>query len=117
MLKGLGALGDIGKMMKQAQEMQAKMAELQEKLETIEVEGVAGAGMVRAICNAKGTLRNVFVDPSLLKPEEGEVMQDLIVAAVADAQEKARERAQQEMQSVTSEMGLPMPPGGGMFGA
>lgn len=113
MFKGLGALGDIGKVMKQAQEMQAKMAELQERLETIEVEGVAGAGMVRAVCTAKGMLKAVRIDPSLMKPDEAEVAQDLIVAAVADAQEKARERSQQEMQEITA--GLPLPPG--MFGA
>lgn len=115
MLKGLGGLGDIGKMMKQAQEMQAKMAELQQKLESIEVEGVAGAGMVRAVCTAKGVLKAVTIDPSLMKPEEAEVAQDLIVAAVSDAQAKAQERAQAEMQELTSSMGLPLPPG--MLGA
>lgn len=115
MLKGLGALGDIGKMMKQAQEMQAKMAELQEKLETIEVEGASGAGMVKAVCTAKGALKSVTVDPSLLRPDEAGVVQDLLVAAVNDAQEKAKARAQAEMQELTAGMGLPMPPG--MFGA
>ena len=114
MLKGLGALGDIGKLMGQAQEMQAKMAELQERLETIEVEGAAGAGMVRAVCTAKGALKSVSIDPSFLKPDEATVVQDLIVAAVNDAQEKARERSQQEMQQLTADMGIPMPPG--MFG-
>lgn len=112
MLKGLGGLGDIGKMMKQAQEMQAKMAEMQERLETIEVEGSAGAGLVSAVVSAKGTLRSVRVDPSLMKPEEAEVAQDLIVAAVNDAQEKAKQRAQEEMQALTA--GLPIPPG--LFG-
>ncbi|MEL6979882.1 MAG: YbaB/EbfC family nucleoid-associated protein [Pseudomonadota bacterium] len=111
-LGGLGGLGDIGKMMKQAQEMQAKMAELQQKLETIEVEGSSGAGLVTAICTAKGALKSVTIDPSLMKPEEAEVAQDLVVAAVTDAQEKARERSAQEMQELTQ--GLPIPPG--MFG-
>ena len=115
MLKGLGGLGDIGKMMKQAQEMQAKMAELQERLETIEVEGVAGAGMVKAVCSAKGVLKSVVIDPGLMKPEEAAVVQDLVVAAVSDAQEKARERSQAEMQELTAGMGIPLPPG--MFGS
>ncbi|MEM9723971.1 MAG: YbaB/EbfC family nucleoid-associated protein [Pseudomonadota bacterium] len=112
MLKGLGGLGDIGGMMKQAQEMQAKMTELQQRLETIEVEGASGAGMVKAVCTAKGALKSVSIDPSFLKPDEAAVVQDLIVAAVTDAQEKARERAQREMQELTA--GLPLPPG--MFG-
>ena len=115
MLKGLGALGDIGKVMKQAQEMQGKMAELQQRLETIEVEGASGAGMVRAVCTAKGVLRRVDIDPSLIKPDEAAVIQDLVVAAVNDAQDKARDRAQEEMQKLTADMGLPLPPG--MFGA
>ncbi|MEO0717786.1 MAG: YbaB/EbfC family nucleoid-associated protein, partial [Pseudomonadota bacterium] len=93
MLKGLGALGDMGKIMKQAQEMQAKMAEMQERLEAIEVEGSAGAGMVTATCTAKGALRGIALDPSMMKPEDKEVLEDLIVAAVNDAQEKAKERA------------------------
>ena len=109
MLKGLGALGDIGQMMKQAQEMQAKMAEIQERLETIEVEGAAGAGMVTAVCTAKGALRRVAIDPSCLGSEDKEVLEDLIVAAVNDAQAKAQARAQDEMKELTA--GLPLPPG------
>lgn len=109
MFKGLGALGDVGKMMKQAQEMQEKMAEMQARLETIEITGEAGAGLVTATCSAKGALKAVHIDPSLLKPEEAAVAQDLIVAAVADAQSKAQDRAQKEMQELTA--GLALPPG------
>ncbi|MCI4661596.1 MAG: YbaB/EbfC family nucleoid-associated protein [Neomegalonema sp.] len=110
MLKGLGGLGNMGKIMQQAQELQTKMAELQTRLEEIEVEGQAGAGMVKALVTCKGALRRVEIDPSLLgNADEKEVLEDLVVAAVNDAQTKAAERAQQEMQELTA--GLPIPPG------
>ena len=106
MFKGLG---DMGKLMKQAQEMQAKMAEAQAKLDEIEVEGEAGAGMVKAVATAKGELKRLTVDPSLFNPDDKEVVEDLIVAAVKDAQAKAAETAQAEMGKLTE--GLPLPPG------
>ena len=106
MFKGLG---DMGKLMKQAQEMQSKMTEAQERLGSIEVEGEAGAGMVKAIATARGDLKRLDIDPSLFNPEDKEVVEDLIVAAVKDAQEKAAETAQSEMAKVTE--GLPLPPG------
>ena len=112
MFKGLGSLGDIGKMMSKAQELQQKMQEMQERLETIEVEGSAGVGMVKAIANAKGKVARVEIDPSLLGDASDDartVLQDLIAAAVADAQDKAQERAQKEMAELTE--GLPLPPG------
>lgn len=115
MLKGLGGLGDLGKLMGQAQEIQQKMQEMQARLETMEVEGEAGAGMVKAICNGKGALLRVSIDAGLVGPDEDKaVIEDLVVTAVNDAQEKARERAQKEMASVTE--GLPIPPGFGGFG-
>lgn len=115
MLKGLGALGDLGKLMGQAQEIQKKMAEMQERLEAMEVEGEAGAGMVKAVCNGKGALRRVTIDASLTAPgEDKAVIEDLVVGAVNDAQEKAKERAQAEMAAATE--GLPLPPGFGMGG-
>ena len=107
MLKGLGALGDIGKLMGQAQEMQAKMAELQERLETIEVEGAAGAGMVRAVCSAKAVLKSVVIDPSLMKPEEKQMVEDLVTAAFNDARDKADRVSNDEMQKIQGNMGLP----------
>ena len=117
MLKGLGQLGDLGKIMAQAQEMQAKMQELQERLESLTAEGSAGAGMVRATATAKGKLTRLEVDPALFSGEEDKaVLEDLIVAAVNDAQEKAAEKGQEEMAKLTQEMGLPagmMPPGMG----
>ncbi len=109
MIKGLGQLGDMAKIMKQAQEMQDKMAEVQERLESIEVTGESGAGLVKATANAKGRIKALAIDPSLFKPEEREVVEDLIVAAVQDAQASAEAAAKAEMASVTE--GLQLPPG------
>lgn len=109
MLKGLGQLGDMGKLMKQAQEMQARMAEVQARLDTIEVEGEAGAGLVRATVTAKGAVRRLSIDPSLFVPEEREVVEDLIVAAIQDALSRAQAAAEAEMGKVTE--GLNLPPG------
>jgi hypothetical protein len=107
MLKGLGQLGDMAKIMKQAQEMQAKMAEAQARLDAIEVTGEAGAGLVKAVASAKGQLRQLSIDPSLFQPEEREVVEDLIVAAVQDAQAKAQDAAAAEMAKVTEGLNLP----------
>ncbi|RMH50675.1 MAG: YbaB/EbfC family nucleoid-associated protein [Alphaproteobacteria bacterium] len=109
MLKGLGSLGDMARLMKQAQEMQEKMAEVQERLEALEVEGSAGAGLVRAWVTAKGAVRRISIDPSLFSAEEREVVEDLVVAALREAQEKAAEVAAEEMSRLTA--GLPLPPG------
>lgn len=109
MLKGLGQLGDMAKIMKQAQEMQSRMGEVQARLDEIEVTGEAGAGLVRVTVNAKGAVRRLSVDPSLFVPEEREVVEDLIVAAIQDAQARAMEAAQTEMAKVTE--GLSLPPG------
>lgn len=107
MLKGLGQLGDMAKIMKQAQEMQSRMADAQNRLDTIEVTGEAGAGLVRATATAKGQLRALSIDPSLFVPEEREVVEDLIVAAVQDAQARAVEAAQAEMAKLTEGLDLP----------
>jgi hypothetical protein len=107
MLKGLGGLGDMAGMMKKAQEMQTKMGELQEELDRIEVVGESGAGLVKATCSAKGELRGLDIDPSIFNPEEKEVVEDLILAAIKEAQERAQRRSQEEMEKLTSELGLP----------
>ena len=107
MLKGLGGLGDMGKMMKAAQEMQSKMAELQESLNTITVEGESGAGLVKATATAKGELTALDIDPSIFQPDEKEVVEDLILAAIKDAQAKAADRSQSEMAKLTEGLGLP----------
>ena len=109
MLKGLGQLGDMAKIMKQAQEMQSRMSEVQERLDEIEVTGEAGAGLVRVTASAKGTVKRLSVDPSLFVPEEREMVEDLIVAAIKDAQARAMEAAQAEMGKLTE--GLALPPG------
>lgn len=107
MLKGLGNLGDMSKLMKKAQEMQTKMAEAQEALGNITVEGEAGAGLVKATATAKGELTGLSIDPSIFNPDDKEVAEDLILAAIKDAQARAQEAAQAEMAKVTEGMGLP----------
>ncbi len=107
MLKVLGALGDMGKMMKAAQEMQGKMAEMQEALDQITVTGESGAGLVKATATAKGELTALEIDPSIFVPSEKEVAEDLILAAIKDAQLKAQEKHASEMGKLTEGMGLP----------
>ncbi|MGJ8527479.1 YbaB/EbfC family nucleoid-associated protein [Maritalea sp.] len=100
---------DMMGMMKKAQEMQAKMGEMQAELEATEVQGSAGAGMVVVTLTGKGDMRGVKIDPSLLKVEEAEILEDLLIAAHADARKKAEEISQSKMQEMTA--GLPIPPG------
>ena len=107
MLKGLGGLGDMAKMMKAAQDAQAKMGELQEDLARTVVIGEAGAGLVKARATAKGQITGLDIDPSILLPSEKEVIEDLILAALNDAQAKAAARTQQEMVKLTQSLGLP----------
>jgi hypothetical protein len=107
MLKGLGALGDMTKLLKSAQEMQAKMASLQDDLHRIHVEGQSGGGLVKAMATAKGELTGLSIDPSIFKPEDKEVAEDLILAAIKDAQTKAAIRSQEEMAKITEGLGLP----------
>ncbi|SLN47585.1 Nucleoid-associated protein YbaB [Aquimixticola soesokkakensis] len=107
MLKGLGGLGDMAKMMKAAQEMQGKVGELQERLDTITVVGESGAGLVKATATAKGVLTGLDIDPSIFQPTEKEVVEDLILAAIKDAQARAQERSQREMEEITQGLGLP----------
>lgn len=107
MFKGLGQLGDMGKMMKAAKEMQGKMAQMQEDLASIIVEGTGGAGLVTAKSTAKGELVGLDIDPSIFSSDDKEVVEDLILAAIKDAQVKAQERSAEEMQKLTQELGLP----------
>lgn len=107
MLKGLGSLGDMAGMMKKAQEMQTKMAQMQEDLQNITVEGASGAGLVKATCTAKGELKALDIDPSIFNSDDKEVVEDLILAAIKDAQGKAADRAKEEMAKLTEGMGLP----------
>ncbi len=107
MLKGMGGFGDMAKMMKAAQEMQGKMAQLQEDLTGITVTGESGAGLVRATATAKGELTALDIDPSIFNAEDKEVVEDLILAAIKDAQSRAEVRAREEMSKLTQSMGLP----------
>ena len=107
MFKGMGGLGDMAKMMKSAKQMQEKMANLQEELETMTVTGESGAGLVKATATAKGELTGLDIDPSIFNAEDKEVAEDLILAAIKDAQTKATERGKEEMAKITEGLGLP----------
>jgi DNA-binding YbaB/EbfC family protein len=100
---------DIMGLMKKAQEMQTKMADLQAELDNMIVEGQSGGGMVKVTMSAKGAMKSVAIDPSLFKPDEREIVEDLIVAAAEDARRKGEEAAAEKMKAVTA--GLPLPPG------
>lgn len=104
---------DIMGLMKQAQAMQAKMATMQESLDSIDVEGQSGGGMVKVVMSAKGLIKNVTIDPSLMNVEEKEILEDLIVAACNDAKAKGERIMQEQMQEATK--GLPLPPGLKLF--
>lgn len=98
---------NLAGLMKQASQMQSKMQEMQAKLEAMEVEGASGAGMVTVTMNGRGELRRVKVDPKIVDPADTEMMEDLIVAAHADAKKKIEAMAAEEMQKVTGGMQLP----------
>ena len=104
---GLGGLGDMGKMMKAAQEMQAKMEEMHEALAAEEVTAESGGGLVKATATAKGEIVRLDIDPSIFQPSEKEVVEDLIVAAIREAQEKGRELSQKRIAEITQGLGLP----------
>jgi DNA-binding YbaB/EbfC family protein len=98
---------NLGQMMKQAQQMQARMAEMQAELEKIEVTGVAGGGMVQMTLSGKGELRRAKIDKSLVDPNDVEMLEDLIVAAVNDGRAKVEAHVQEEMQKLTGGLNLP----------
>jgi nucleoid-associated protein EbfC len=100
---------DFMGLMKQAAELKSKMEALQAELDHVEVEGSSGGGLVSVKMTAKGEAKSVRIDPSLIKPEEKEILEDLIVAAHADARRKVDALLQEKMQSLTG--GLPLPPG------
>lgn len=100
---------NLAGLMKQASQMQAKMQEMQAKLESMEMEGVSGAGMVSVTLNGRNELKRVKIDPKLIDPGEAEMLQDLILAAHADARRKIETATAEEMQKVTG--GMDLPPG------
>jgi nucleoid-associated protein EbfC len=99
--------GDLGKMMKQAQELQARMAAAQEEIQRLEVTGSAGAGLVSVTLSGKGDLKTIKVDASLANGEEMDILEDLVVAAHADAKTKLDAAVAEHMSSVTGGMQLP----------
>jgi nucleoid-associated protein EbfC len=100
---------DLMGMMKQAQALQEKMQALQDEIAAMEVSGAAGGGLVSVVVDGRGALKSVRIDPSLVKADEVEILEDLIVAAAGDARGKAEAEAQNKMQELTA--GLPLPPG------
>lgn len=107
-------MADFMGMMKQAAQLQSKMKALQEELEAIEVEGISGGGVVSVKMTAKGELKGVRIDDSLMKPEEREILEDLLVTAHADARRKSEAVMQEKMKSLTG--GLALPAGLNPFG-
>ncbi|MGO9675403.1 MAG: YbaB/EbfC family nucleoid-associated protein [Methylocella sp.] len=100
---------DMLGLMKQAQAMQEKIQVMQAEMERLEVEGQSGGGMVRVTLSAKGQLRNVVIDDQLLKPDEKQILEDLIVTAHEDARKKAERLMEEKMQGMAA--GLALPPG------
>lgn len=104
---------DFMGLMKQAAELKSKMEAMQAELDQIEVAGTSGGGLVTVTLTAKGEMKGVSIDPSLIKPEEKEILEDLIVAAHTEARRKAEALLQDKMKSLTG--GLPLPPGLKLF--
>lgn len=102
-------LGNMGNLMKQAQELQAKMSAVQAELETLEVTGSAGGGLVSVTLTGKGQMTSVEIDPSLIKPDEKEILEDLITAAHSDAKAKAEQATSEKVKEAAGD--LPLPPG------
>lgn len=98
---------NLGDLFKQVRDLQAKTQELQTALAAIEVDGVSGAGLVRVTMNGKGELRRLLLDPSLLKPDERQTVEDLVVAAHSDAKAKLERRVADEMRKIAGSLGLP----------
>ena len=96
-------------LMKQAQEIQARMGEMQERIAALEVDGTSGAGRVTVTLKGKDDLKGIKIDPSLMVADEVEILEDLLVAAHADAKAKLDDKLQEEMKSITG--GMPLPPG------
>ena len=104
---------DIMGMMKQLGQMQSKMQQMQEELAQAEIPGQSGGGLVAVTLDGKASLKRIRIDPSLMKADEVEILEDLIIAAVQDAKVKVEAVLSEKMQSVTG--GLPLPPGLKLF--
>ena len=104
---------DLMGMMKQAQQMQARMQQMQDELGAAEVEGRSGGGLVCLVLDGKGQIKRVKIDPSLMRPDETEILEDLVLAAAQDAKGKVETLIADKMKDVTG--GMPMPPGFKLF--
>ena len=104
---------DFMGLMKQAAEFKSKMEAMQAELDSLEVEGVAGGGLVTIKLSGKGDVRGAHLDDSLLKPDQKEILEDLLIAAHADARRKLETMLQEKLQALTG--GLPLPPGLKLF--
>ncbi len=100
---------NLADIMKQVSSMQSRMGDMQAKLESLVIKGQSGGGLVQITMNGKAALQSVSIDPTLMKPDEREILEDLLVAAHADAKSKVEAAAAEEMKSVTGD--LPLPPG------
>lgn len=100
---------DLGKMMKQVQKLQQDVARLQAELKDERVEATAGGGVVKAIANGQGEMQEIIIDPSVVDPGDVGMLQDLVLAAVNEAQRSAKQRADEKMRAITG--GLALPPG------
>lgn len=99
--------GGVGNMMKQVQQMQAKMEAIQAELEQTEVEGTSGGGMVKVVANGKQDVVSITIDPEVVDPEDVEMLQDLILAAISQARTKAQELQTEKMASLTGGLNIP----------
>ena len=104
---------NFAQMMKQAQELQGRVAEMQAEMERTMIEGRSGGGMVTVTLSGKGDMAGVKIDPSLLQPDESEILEDLLVAAHNDAKAKVEEAMKEKIKGLTG--GLPLPPGLKLF--
>ena len=107
--RGFGGLGDINKLMKQVQKAQEDMVTAQEELANARIEGTSGGGAVKAVVDGKGAVVTLQISPEAVDPDDVEMLQDLIVSALREAQEKAEEEQRTRLESVTG--GMQLPPG------
>src|SRR5215472_10400219 len=112
-MNGKNDMPDLSGLMKQAAEFKSKMEAMQAELDRIEIEGSSGGGLVKLALSGKGEVRNVRIDDALLKPDQKEILEDLVVAAHADARRKLETTLAEKMQALTG--GLPLPPGLKLF--
>ncbi len=100
-------MNNMSQIMKQAKAMQEKMAEMQKKIEETEIEGSSGGGAIKIVMNGKHEIKNLFIDPSIINPDEKEVLEDLIIAALNDVNKKIAENTNDQLGSISGGMGLP----------